>query len=235
MKAPRPLPPVPRAVPVEPYVAPAQMSLLDHLDAPPTPVASTPEVPAARPAPAPTVVEVDVRPPGLQALRASIPDADDMPESDIPAGPAPAPRRPAPRMPFIAEIVHMARLTFGWEAWAARAADVMGVTDRTIRRWRVLGNPETRPKPTAAHLEAMRDAAEERHAELADALRLSGRLPKPEAAPVLTEPASEAADAPHVRSRQAIAEALALHIKERQAARVERPKAPSKAPRVDDA
>lgn len=217
---------MPRDVPVEPYVAPVQTSIMDHLAAPPPP----PEVPAARAAPAwaaPTVVEVDVRPPGLQALRASIPDPDDMPEYEIPARPAPAPRLPAPRMPFIAEIVLLARLTFGWEAWAARAADVLGVTDRTIRRWRVLGNPRTRPKPTAAHLEAMRDAAEERHAEMADALRLAGRLPNAEA---LADPA----DAPHVRAGDAVPEAGALPVELGQPGRVEPPQAARERPGVED-
>ncbi|MFC6028969.1 hypothetical protein [Methylobacterium mesophilicum] len=215
---------------MEPYVAPVQTSLLDHLAAPPTPVASATEVPAARPAPtltAPTVVEVDVRPTGLQALRASIPDTDEMPESEIPAGPAPAPRLPAPRMPFIAEIVLLARVAFGWEGWAARAADVMGVTDRTIRRWRVLGNPKTRPRPTAAHLEAMRDAAEERHAEMADALRLAGRLPKAEA---LADPA----DAPHVGPGEAVPEAGALPVELGEPGRVEPPQAAREGPPIDE-
>ncbi|POR40995.1 hypothetical protein CRT23_21120 [Methylobacterium sp. V23] len=193
--------------PRERKVDPRQVDLVAYLEAHP---------PAAAPPPA-----------GLRALRPSL-NIDDVPEHEIPQRPAPrtSGARWRPKMPVIAQIVLLAKVTFG-QNWIVRAADALGVSERTLLRWRALGNPEDKPRPSPDHLEYMRDAAEAHESEMSDALRIAGRLP----------PAKEplkAPNAPHVRRGQAIAEALALHIKERQAALIERSKATRKGPQVDE-
>ncbi len=249
MRAPRPLPPVPRAVPVEPYVAPVQTTILDHLAALPPLVASPPQVPAARPATAwaaPTVVEVDDRPTGLQALRASIPDANDMPESEIPASPGTWTRswmhRPAPRMTYLSEIALIAKYVFGLSWWTG-AAVVLGVSERQVRRWR-----SGESSPSMEHVRLMRDEGEDHLALLDSALSIGlavplvgpephyGSEPEPEDEfedePEATS--SEAADAPQVGPRDAVPEAGTLPVELGEPGRVDPPQAARKGPGVDD-
>lgn len=261
MKPPRPIPPVPRDVPVQPYVAPVQTTILEHLAALPPQVASPPEVPAARAAPAwaaPTVVEVDVLPTGLQALRASIPDPDDMPESEIPASPGTRTRtwvhRVAPRMAYLSEIALIGKLVFGMSWWTGAAA-VVGVCGRTMRRWKA-----GEASPTIEHVRMMRDEGEDHLALLDSALSIGLAVPLVGPEPHYgSEPeyefepedefdfedefepedeaeasSSEAADAPHVRAGEAVPEAGALPVELGQPGRVEPPQAARERPGVDD-
>jgi hypothetical protein len=172
----------------------------------------------AHPPAGPTAVESQPMPSGLMALRVSDPDPDDLPDHEIPACPASrtgnAALRPVPRMPLIGRIVLLAQVAFG-QTWSARAAHAMGVSERHVRRWRALGNPAEKARPTPEHMEALLDAAEERHAEMQAALRAEGRLPPAEA------PALKAADAPHVRRREPVPEAGALPVELGEPGRVE--------------
>ena len=183
--------------------------------------------PAAPPAETPAI-EGDPMPSGLRALRVSAADPDDLPEHEIPARPASrtgnAAPRPAPSMPLIGRIVRLAEIAFG-QTWPARAARAMQVSERHVRRWRALGNPREKSRPTPAHMEALLDAAEERHAEMTAALRAEGRLP-----PVET---SEAADAPHVRRCEPVPEAGALPVELGEPGHVEPPQAVREGPAID--
>ncbi|KQP79253.1 hypothetical protein ASF57_18810 [Methylobacterium sp. Leaf117] len=249
MKPPRPLPPVPRVIPLEPYVAPVQTTILEHLAALPPQVTSPPEVPAALAAPAwaaPTVVEVDVRPTGLQALRASIPDPDGMPESEIPASPGTRTRtwvhRVAPRMAYLSEIALIAKYVFGLSWWTG-AAVVLGVSERQVRRWR-----SGESSPSMEHVRLMRDEGEDHLALLDSALSIGLAVPLVGPEPHYgSEPeyefepedeaeasSSEAADAPHVRAGEAVPEAGALPVELGQPGRVEPLQAARERPGVDD-
>lgn len=213
--------PIPKPVPVPLFgpprqrvVDPDQTDIVEYLEAhPPTASAEPP------------AVESQPMPAGLRALRVSVADPDDLPEHEIPARPASrtagAPSRPAPRIPFINEIAILAKALFG-PKWIGRAAKAVQEHERQVRRW-VSGES----RPSAAHLDKMRDEAEARHSELTDALRLAGRLPPAEA------PALKATDAPHVGRGQTVAEALARHVELRKAALVHPPQAAREGPAID--
>ncbi|WP_156648161.1 hypothetical protein [Methylobacterium sp. Leaf88] len=212
MRPPRPIPPVPRAAPArEPEPVYRQTDIEEAI--------------AAHSATAAMEAVAEVQPDSVDDVEDGLSYADHA----VRAAPRDANGkflpRPVPtvRPALILQIAALGQALYG-KYWMGRVGRDVHEHERQIRRW---ANWEGRPP--AVVFTRLKAAAERQIARIRSAIDAGGGAPPPEVE------ASKAADAPHVRDGDAVAQALARHVELRKAALVEKAQATSKRPRVDDA